>query len=49
MDLVSRVGDDELLYVDSVDWFQGSPGRFAAVRAGASGDISLPDDKTTSS
>ncbi len=46
---VSPVGDEELLYVDSVDWFQGSPGRFAAIRAGASGDISLPDDKTTSS
>lgn len=46
---VSPVGDEELLYVDSVDWFQGSPGRFAAIRAGASGDISLPDAKTTSS
>ncbi|MBS0203375.1 MAG: PQQ-like beta-propeller repeat protein [Planctomycetes bacterium] len=45
---VSPVGDDEMLYVDSVDWFQGSPGRFAAIRAGASGDISLPDDKTSS-
>lgn len=46
---VSPVGDEELLYVDSVDWFQGSPGRFAAIRAGARGDISLPDEKTTSS
>lgn len=46
---VSPVGDDELLYVDSVNWFQGSPGRLAAIRAGASGDISLPNDKTTSS
>ncbi|HUQ71243.1 MAG TPA: PQQ-binding-like beta-propeller repeat protein, partial [Planctomycetaceae bacterium] len=46
---VSPVGDAELLFVDSVNWFQGSPGRFAAIRAGASGDISLPDDKTLSS
>ena len=46
---VSPVGDDELLYVDSVDAFQGSPGIVAAIRAGASGDISLPDAKTTSS
>lgn len=46
---VSPVGDDELLYVDSVQGFWGSPGRFAAIRAGASGDISLPDEKTTSS
>ena len=46
---VSPVGDDELLYVDSVDGFQGSPGRFAAIRAGANGDISLTDAKATSS
>ncbi len=46
---VSPVGDDELLYVDSTDAFWGSPGIFAAIRAGASGDISLPDAKTTSS
>ena len=46
---VSPVGDDEMLYVDSVDWFQGNPGRFAAIRAGATGDISLTDAKTTSS
>ena len=45
---VSPTGDDEMLYVDSVDGFQGSPGRFAAIRVGASGDISLPDEKTTS-
>ncbi len=43
---VLPVGNDEMLYVDSVDWFQGSPGRFAAIRPGASGDISLPDEKT---
>lgn len=43
------VGDDELLYVDSTDAFWGSRGIFAAIRAGATGDISLPDAKTTSS
>ncbi|HWB14658.1 MAG TPA: PQQ-binding-like beta-propeller repeat protein [Pirellulales bacterium] len=46
---LSPVGDEDLLYVDSVDGFQGSPGRLAAIRAGANGDISLPDGKTTSS
>ncbi len=46
---ISPVGDDDLLYVDSVASFQGSPGRLAAIRAGASGDISLPDEKTLSS
>lgn len=45
---LSPVGDDKMLFVDSVNWFQGSPGRFAGIRAGASGDISLPDDRTTS-
>jgi len=45
---VSPVGDDELLYIDSVHAFLGSPGIFAAVRAGASGDISLPDEQTSS-
>ncbi len=46
---VSPVGDDELLFVDSVYWFQASPGRLAAIRAGASGDISLPNEKTLQS
>jgi outer membrane protein assembly factor BamB len=46
---LSPVGDDEKVYLDSVHGFMGSPGRFAAVKAGASGDISLPDAKTTSS
>lgn len=46
---VSPVGDDELLFVDSFYTFQGSPGRLAAIRAGASGDISLPDEKTLKS
>ena len=44
---VSPVGNEEMLFVDSVDSFQGSPGRFAAIRPGASGDISLLDEKTT--
>ncbi|MBT4864245.1 MAG: PQQ-binding-like beta-propeller repeat protein [Planctomycetaceae bacterium] len=44
---VSPVGNREMLFVDSVNWFQGSPGRFAAIRPGASGDISLQDEKTT--
>lgn len=43
---LSPVGNDELLYVDSVDWFQGSPGRLAAIRAGAAGDLSLKPDET---
>lgn len=46
---LSPVGNDELLFVDSVHWFQASPGRLAAIRAGASGDISLPDEKTLTS
>lgn len=37
----TAVGNEELLYVDSVDWFQGSPVRLVAVRAGGAGDISL--------
>ena len=46
---ITPVGDDELIYIDSVDGFQGSPGRLAAIRAGATGDISLSDDSQTSS
>lgn len=38
---LSPVGNDELLYVDSVERIMGSPGRLAAIRAGAAGDISL--------
>ena len=41
---VSPVADDEQIYVDSVDRFRGSPGRLAAIRVGATGDISLPDN-----
>lgn len=40
------VGSDELLYIDSVDRVLGSPGRLAAIRAGASGDISLNPEET---
>ena len=42
---LSPVGNEEYLYVDSVERFQGSPGRLAAIRAGASGDISLPSNE----
>lgn len=45
---LSPVGNENMLYVDSVNWFQGSPGLFAGIRPGASGDISLPDERTTS-
>ena len=44
---VSPVGNEEMLFVDSVKSFQGSPGRFAAIRPGASGDISLQAGETT--
>lgn len=45
---VSPVADDEMIYLDSVQSFAGSPGNLVAVRAGATGDISLPNPKTTS-
>jgi len=45
---LTPVGSNELLYVDSVTRFQGSPGRFAAIRPGASGDISLKSNETSS-
>jgi len=38
---VSPVGNDDLIYLDSVESFQGSPGRLVAVKAGASGEISI--------
>ncbi|MCI0456551.1 MAG: PQQ-binding-like beta-propeller repeat protein [Gemmataceae bacterium] len=41
------VGDDELLYVDSYDRLTGRQGLLAAVRAGASGDISLKPGATS--
>ena len=43
---LTPVGDEELVYVDSVERFLGSPGRLAAVRAGAEGDISLKGKET---
>jgi outer membrane protein assembly factor BamB len=42
------VGDDELLYLDSYDRLTGNRGVLAAIRAGASGDISLPGQETSS-
>jgi outer membrane protein assembly factor BamB len=42
---LSPVGNDELLFVDSVERIMGSPGRLAAIRAGASGDLSLKPDQ----
>jgi len=38
---ITPVGDEELLYVDSYDRLTGGSGTFAAIRPGASGDISL--------
>lgn len=43
---VSPVGNDELVYLDSVEGFQGSPGQLMAVKAGASGEIPLKEDGT---
>ena len=41
------VGDAELLYVDSYDRVTGVNGVYVAIRANASGDISLKPDETT--
>lgn len=43
------VGDAELLYVDSYDRLSGGSGVFAALRPGASGDISLKSNETSNS
>jgi outer membrane protein assembly factor BamB len=43
----SPVGNAEMLFVDSVESFHGSPGLLAAVRPGARGDVSLRDGETT--
>jgi outer membrane protein assembly factor BamB len=43
------VGDAELLYVDSYDRLTGGSGVFAALRPGASGDISLKPTETSNS
>jgi outer membrane protein assembly factor BamB len=42
-------GNDELLYVDSYDRLTGGTGIFAAIRPGASGDISLTGKETSNS
>jgi outer membrane protein assembly factor BamB len=42
-------GSEELLYVDSYDRLTGNTGIFAAVRPGATGDISLQGKETTNS
>ena len=43
------VGEADLLYVDSYDRLTGGSGVFAALRAGASGDISLRAHETSNS
>lgn len=45
---VTPVGDEELLYVDSVDRLMGRRGHIVAVRPGGSGDITLTSDQTSS-
>jgi outer membrane protein assembly factor BamB len=52
MDAVGRnsltpVGDQELLYADSVDRMMGGRGPIVAIRVGASGDISLKEGETS--
>lgn len=44
----SPVGDEKLLYVNSADRMTGLRGIMAAIRPGASGDISLAGDKAVS-
>lgn len=44
---ITPVADDDQIYVDSFHNIHGSPGILAAVRVGASGDISLKDDATS--
>jgi len=46
---ITPVGDDEMLYVDSYDRMMGGRGSLVAVRAGATGDISLKAGETTNS
>lgn len=43
---LTPVGDQELLYADSVDRMMGGRGPLVAIRAGASRDISLKEDET---
>ena len=44
---LTPVGDQEYLYSDSVDRMMGGRGPIVAIRAGASGDISLKDGETS--
>jgi outer membrane protein assembly factor BamB len=44
---LTPVSDQELLYADSVDRMMGGRGPIVAIRAGASGDISLKDGETS--
>ncbi len=44
---LTPVGDEELLYADSVDRLMGRRGPIVAIRAGASGDISLKEGETS--
>jgi outer membrane protein assembly factor BamB len=44
---LTPVGDQDFLYSDSVDRMMGGRGPIVAVRAGASGDISLKDAETS--
>ncbi len=44
---LTPVGDQELLYADSVDRMMGGRGPIVAIRSGASGDISLKEGETS--
>ncbi len=44
---ITPVGDQELLYADSVDRMMGGRGPIVAIRVGASGDISLKEGETS--
>lgn len=46
---ITPVGDEEMLYVDSYDRMMGGRGSLVAIRAGASGDISLKAGETSNS
>ena len=46
---ITPVGDEEMLYVDSYDRMMGGRGSLVAIRAGASGDISLKVGETSNS
>jgi outer membrane protein assembly factor BamB len=45
---ITPVGDDDLLYVDSYDRMMGGRGMLVAVKAGATGNISLANGETNS-